>query len=66
MRQAFVVSERRGVWGKAVEVPGTAAPAAGGGVAGASSISCAGPGSCAVGGFYVDGSRDVQAFVTAP
>ena len=64
--QAFVVSEQSGVWGKAVEVPGTAALEAGGGYAEASSISCADPGSCAVGGLYTNGSGPGQVFVTAP
>jgi hypothetical protein len=61
--QAFVVAEQSGVWRTATEVPGTAAL---GGGSGASSVSCAGAGRCAVGGGYVDGSGHPQAFVTAP
>jgi len=48
----FVVSEKNGVWGKAVDVPGL--PALDGRLAGANSVSCASPGNCAAGGFYSD------------
>jgi len=61
-QQAFVVSERDGLWGKAIEVPGTAALNAGGN-AGVDSVSCPSAGNCAVGGFYRDGSHHLQAFV---
>ena len=60
-QQAFVVSETNGTWGKAIEVPGTAALNVGGG-AFVSSVSCGAPGDCAAGGSYVD-SRHAQAFV---
>src|SRR5215471_18983464 len=61
-QQAFVVSERDGLWGKAIEVPGTAALNAGGN-AGVDSVSCPSAGNCTVGGFYRDGSHHLQAFV---
>ncbi len=60
--QAFVVSQVRGKWDTAVEVPGTAELNAGG-QAGVNSLSCAAPGSCTAGGFYTDGSGNGQAFV---
>jgi len=61
-RQAFVVSETNGVWGEAVEVPGTTA-LNGGGDAVVDSVSCAEAGDCAVGGYYTDGSGHPQAYV---
>ncbi len=60
--QAFVVTETKGRWQKATEVPGTAALNAGG-FAEIESVSCAAPGSCAAAGYYVDGSDHGQAFV---
>ncbi len=60
--QVFVVSERNGRWGRAEEVPGTAALNLGGN-AQLTSVSCALPGNCAAGGYYTDGSGHVQAFV---
>jgi hypothetical protein len=59
--QAFVVTEKRGTWGKAIEVPGTAAVNKGGG-AQITSVSCAPAGDCSAGGFYA-GSTGQQAFV---
>jgi hypothetical protein len=58
---AFVVSQVRGRWGKAIEVPGTAG--LNHGDARLTSVSCAPAGSCAGGGFYTDASRRSQAFV---
>jgi hypothetical protein len=63
-RQAFVVSQAHGTWGKAIEVPGTAALNAGG-EAGIGSLSCASPGQCSAGGFYLDGHGKLQAFVVS-
>src|SRR5215469_14314443 len=60
--QAFVVSERNGAWGKAIEVPGSGTLNKGG-VAFAGSVSCASAGNCAAGGDYTDGSNLQQAFV---
>jgi hypothetical protein len=62
--QAFVVNEVKGRWGKAEEVPGTAALNAGG-YAGITSVSCARAGSCGAGGYYADRSGHVQAFVVS-
>jgi hypothetical protein len=60
--QVFVVSQRNGRWGKAVEVPGSGALNAGGSAA-IRSVSCGSAGTCAAGGFYTDGSAHGQAFV---
>jgi hypothetical protein len=60
--QAFVVSQVGGRWGKAIEVPGTAALNRGGRAVTAG-VSCAPAGNCAGGGFYTDASRRSQAFV---
>ena len=49
--QAFVVSQARGTWGRALEVPGTAALNTGG-AAVISSVSCASAGNCSAGGEY--------------
>jgi hypothetical protein len=62
--QAFVVSERHGVWGRAIEVPGSGALNKGGN-AQVSSVSCGSGGSCAAGGRYSDGSGNLQAFVVS-
>src|SRR5579871_6905926 len=62
--QAFVVVQKNGVWGQAVEVPGTAGLNQGG-YAGVASLSCTSAGTCAAGGFYRDGANNVQAFVVA-
>jgi hypothetical protein len=49
--QAFVVSEKNGTWGKAIEVPGLTALSADPS-ASVNSVSCASAGNCAVGGDY--------------
>src|SRR5712692_1897014 len=49
--QAFVAGEVRGVWGKAQQVPGTAALNQGG-QAQITSVSCARAGDCSARGFY--------------
>ena len=61
-QQGFVVTERNGVWGTAIEVPGLAALNAGGN-ANVVSVSCGAAGSCTAGGNYVDGAGHFQAFV---
>ena len=61
-QHGFAVAERRGVWGRAIGVPGLRAA---GGVAGADSVSCASAGNCAAGGYYVDRSDNPQGFVAA-
>jgi hypothetical protein len=59
--QAFVVSEHGGVWGTARAVPGTAL--SGAFYSNATSVSCAGPGDCVVGGSYVDRAHKHHGFV---
>src|SRR5262249_36106397 len=49
-------------WGKAKEVPGTAALNQGG-AASIASVSCASAGNCGAGGYYKDSSGGIQAFV---
>src|SRR5215471_9801536 len=63
-RQAFVVSERNGTWGKAIEVPGSGARNKGG-FAVVGSVSCASAGNCAAGGIYADGSGQRQVLVVS-
>src|SRR5215469_76073 len=62
--QAFVVSERNGTWGKAIEVPGLGSLNKGGGAV-LASVSCGSAGNCAAGGVYTDGSGNQQAFVVS-
>src|SRR6185437_10880307 len=63
--QAFIVSERNGSWGKAVQVPGTAALNTGH-YAQLTSVSCGSAGDCAAGGFYSTGSSGrSQAFIVS-
>jgi hypothetical protein len=64
---AFVLTENDGTWGRAIEVPGTAALNAGDN-ASVSSLSCWSPGDCVAAGQYalggtVNGTVDTQAFV---
>jgi hypothetical protein len=60
--QAFVADETNGVWGTAIEVPGTSALNAGA-AAVVAAISCSTAGNCTVGGTYTDAAHFVQAFV---
>ncbi|MDX6479553.1 MAG: trimeric autotransporter adhesin [Gaiellaceae bacterium] len=62
--QAFLAAETNGVWGAAIEVPGTATLNSGG-YAYVFSVSCPTPGNCAAAGGYNDGAGSVgqQAFV---
>ena len=62
--QAFVASERNGVWGQAIEVPGLGALNTGG-TAYAGSVSCPSAGNCAAGGSYLDGAGHLQVFVAS-
>jgi hypothetical protein len=62
--EAFVVSEDNGVWGTALEVPGTAALNLGG-AAGVDSVSCAPDGYCAAGGYYTDYPYDYTSVFAA-
>ncbi len=61
-QQAFVADEVGGMWGDAIEVPGTAGLNVGNG-AQVESVSCASAGNCTAVGSYTDGSNDRQAFV---
>jgi hypothetical protein len=63
-QQAFVVTERNGTWGKAIEVPGSGALNKIG-MAVVYSVSCGSAGNCAAGGSYEDGHYHVQAFVVS-
>ena len=51
--EPFVISERNGAWGTAIEVPGIADLSAGE-FSRANWISCSSAGNCALGGFYAD------------
>ena len=62
--QAFVASERRGTWHKAIKVPGTGALNTGGAAA-VDSVSCASAGNCTVGGSFTDSDRQGQPFVAS-
>jgi len=62
--RGFVASERNGVWGRAIEVPGLGALNTGG-VAGVRSVSCASAGNCAAAGGYADGHGHAQGFVAS-
>ena len=61
--QAYVVSEKNGSWGAAIEVPRLATLNTGGN-AQVTSLSCASAGNCAAGGFYTS-SRGTRAFVVS-
>ncbi len=62
--QAFVVSQRNGVWGTPEVLLGSA-PLSSDGGAQVESVSCASAGSCAAGGYYQDGSGRLEAFVVS-
>ena len=62
--EAYVGSEVNGTWGKAREVPGTAALNRSG-YASVYSVSCRAPGTCSAGGYYNGDSRHQQAFVVS-
>ena len=59
-----MVSKAGGVWGKAIEVPGTAALNQGG-EAGITSVSCVAAGTCSAVGTYLDSSLAQQVFVVS-
>jgi hypothetical protein len=63
--RGFVVNEKNGVWGKAIEVPGLSSLNRGGNAT-VNSVSCASPSSCTAGGSFTDRSRfsRFQGFVT--
>jgi hypothetical protein len=60
--QAFVVSESKGIWQAAEEVPGTGALNVGAS-AGTTSVSCGSPTTCSAGGSYTAIKAASQAFV---
>jgi hypothetical protein len=62
--EAFVVSQAHGIWGKAIEVPGTAALNRGRD-AEIASVSCASAGNCSAGGRYFRYSSGFQVFVVS-
>ena len=59
--KGYVVSEKNGTWGQAINVPGLRERHAGQ-YSDVKAVSCASPGNCAAGGLYADGSGG-QAFV---
>jgi len=61
--QVFVVDESNGTWGGAEQVPGTADLNKGG--AQIAAVSCASVSHCGAGGFYVDNSGRLEAFVVS-
>ena len=63
-QQVFVADEQNGRWGKPTQLPGLAALNAGG-VADVTSLSCAASGDCALGGSYLDVSKDTVAYVAS-
>jgi hypothetical protein len=63
-QQGFAASERRGRWGKAIEVPGSAALNADGRAA-VNSVSCPSAGNCVAGGYYTEPGDYNQAFVVS-
>ncbi len=62
--QGFVVVEKDGRWGQAIEVPGLGRLNKGG-YANVYSVSCASAGNCAAGGNYTDGGGSGQGFVAS-
>jgi hypothetical protein len=60
--QAFVASQHNGRWGRAEEVPGTAALNLGT-WAEINAVSCRAPGDCSAGGSYANAAEDTEAFV---
>jgi hypothetical protein len=62
--EAFVVNQRNGKWGKAIEVPGLG-PLNATKQAYLSSLSCASAGNCAADGYYSDSGGRSQGFVVS-
>ena len=62
--QAFVISQKSGRWGRAAEVPGTAALNTGG-HAEAEAVSCPSSGNCTVSGYYEDASHHFHVYVAS-
>jgi len=57
--QAYVINQVSGIWGKAEEVPGTAALSSGGS-AEIVAVSCASAGNCSAAGFYSVPCQGIQ------
>jgi len=64
LAQAFVASQRDGLWSPAIEVPGLAV-LNGGGDALVTSMSCPSAGNCAAGGYYESADSHWHAFVVS-
>jgi hypothetical protein len=66
-QQGFVVSQRHGIWSRAINVPGLVSLNAGNSHVGKSasvdSLSCAAPGNCSAGGQYTARNGLLEAFV---
>jgi hypothetical protein len=60
-RLGFVVSEKRGAWGRTIEVPGLSVLDQGGNTS-LSQVSCGSAGNCAAGGSYTDSDGHHQGF----
>ncbi len=60
--QALVASEVRGIWRRAIEVPGIASLKKGG-TASVTSLPCPSARTCSAGGAYTERSKHMQAFV---
>jgi hypothetical protein len=58
-RHAFIVSERNGRWGTAIEIPGTPARSW------VNAVSCGSAGNCAADGGYIDNSGSIRPFVAS-
>jgi Big-like domain-containing protein len=62
--EPFTVAQANGTWGTAAVVPGITSLNVGQN-AGATSISCAAPGSCAAAGTYIDAHGDVPSWISS-
>ncbi len=62
--EAFVVSEVHGVWGRALEVPGTGAQNTGK-LASVTAVSRAAPGKCSAGGWFLNTKTGYETFVVS-
>jgi hypothetical protein len=60
VRQAFVITQSGGKWGKAITLPGTTK-----GVSEVTTISCATPGNCGANGFFTDKVGNGEPFVAS-
>ena len=65
INDAFVVSQVRGVWGTAQQVPGVAALNYGSSDAEVTSVSCTSAGNCGAAGYFTNSNANAQAFVVS-